>query len=120
MIDAKTFRIDGRVALVTGSSTGIGLALARGLAQAGATVVLNGRDASRLAIAAEALRSEGLSVHQRVFDVCDADAVSTAVADIEATTPASPAAANSRTSRPPTGAPCCPPTSTAPSSSARR
>ncbi len=85
MIDAKTFRIDGRVALVTGSSTGIGLALARGLAQAGATVVLNGRDASRLANAAEALRSEGLSVHQRAFDVCDADAVSTAVADIEAT-----------------------------------
>jgi len=33
----------------------------------------------------EALRSEGLSVHQRVFDVCDADAVSAAVADIEAT-----------------------------------
>ena len=40
MITADTFRLDGRVALVTGSSTGIGLALARGLAQAGATAVV--------------------------------------------------------------------------------
>ncbi len=38
MIDSRTFRLDGRLALVTGSSTGIGLALARGLAQAGAPV----------------------------------------------------------------------------------
>lgn len=43
MIDAATFRLDGRLALGTGSSAGIGLALARGLAQAGARVVLNGR-----------------------------------------------------------------------------
>ena len=44
-----SFRLDGRLALVTGSSAGIGLALARGLGQAGAAVVLNGRDAGRLA-----------------------------------------------------------------------
>jgi gluconate 5-dehydrogenase len=49
MIDASTFRLDGRLALVTGSSTGIGLAIARGLAQAGAAVVLNARDGERLA-----------------------------------------------------------------------
>jgi NAD(P)-dependent dehydrogenase (short-subunit alcohol dehydrogenase family) len=48
VIDSRTFRLDGRLALVTGSSTGIGLALARGLAQAGAPVVLNGRDRARL------------------------------------------------------------------------
>ncbi len=84
MINAQTFRLDGRLALVTGSSTGIGLALARGLAQAGAAVVLNGRDAPRLARAAAELAGEGLSVHSRQFDVTDRAAVDTAVAEIEA------------------------------------
>ncbi len=69
--------------MVTGSSTGIGLALARGLAQVGATVVLNGRDAARLQVAHQTLADEGLQVHQRVFDVCDSAAVGAAVADIE-------------------------------------
>jgi len=83
MITAATFRLDGRVALVTGSSAGIGLALARGLGQAGATVVLNGRDAARLATARQALAGEGLTVHARAFDVCDPAAVAAAVAAIE-------------------------------------
>jgi gluconate 5-dehydrogenase len=84
MIDAATFRLDGRVALVTGSSAGIGLALARGLGQAGATVVLNGRDEGRLARAAATLSAEGLAVHSRSFDVLDAPAVEAAVDAIEA------------------------------------
>ena len=83
MIDATTFRLDGRVALVTGSSAGIGLALARGLGQAGATLVLNGRDGSRLEAARAALAAEGLAVHARAFDVCDAVAVEAAMQDIE-------------------------------------
>jgi gluconate 5-dehydrogenase len=83
MIDASTFRLDGRVALVTGSSTGIGLALARGLAQAGATVVLNARDAARLEGARAALAAEGLSVHAQAFDVGNAAAVEQAVEAIE-------------------------------------
>jgi len=83
MITAATFRLDGRVALVTGSSTGIGLALARGLAQAGATVVLNARDAARLETTRAALQAEGLDAHARAFDVTDAAAVEAAVADIE-------------------------------------
>jgi gluconate 5-dehydrogenase len=83
MITADTFRLDGRVALVTGSSAGIGFALARGLGQAGATLVLNGRDPSRLAAARLLLAGEGLKVHARAFDVCDVDAVGTAVASIE-------------------------------------
>ncbi len=83
MIDTSTFRLDGRTALVTGSSAGIGLALARGLGQAGATLVLNGRDAKRLAAAASALRAEGLTVHERVFDVTDRDAVVAAVDGVE-------------------------------------
>lgn len=83
MIDANSFRLDNRLALVTGSSTGIGLALARGLAQAGATVVLNGRDLPRLEQARERLAAEGLSVHAKSFDVTDPDAVDAAVAEIE-------------------------------------
>ena len=84
MITADTFRLDGKLALVTGSSSGIGLALARGLGQAGATLVLNGRDAPKLATAAAALRAEGLTVHERAFDVTDGEAVQTAIAAIEA------------------------------------
>ena len=84
MIDSQTFRLDGQLALVTGSSTGIGLALARGLAQAGARVVLNGRDTQRLASAQAALRGEGLAIESRAFDVCDPAATEAAVAGIEA------------------------------------
>ena len=82
-INANTFRLDGRVAFVTGSSTGIGLSIARGLAQAGATVVLNARNAGRLKEAAAALADEGLKVHTRACDVTDAPAVDAAVEAIE-------------------------------------
>ena len=82
-IDASTFRLDGRLALVTGSSMGIGYALARGLAQAGAAIVLNARDEARLAGAAEKLRAEGHRIHTMGFDVCDAAAVEAGVDAIE-------------------------------------
>ena len=84
MITANTFRLDHRLALVTGSSSGIGLALARGLGQAGAALVLNGRDQTKLAATAATLRAEGLSVHEAAFDVTDGDASEAAVARIEA------------------------------------
>lgn len=83
-IDASTFRLDGRLALVTGASTGIGYALARGLAQAGATVVLNARDTARLESARARLAAEGHRVQVSAFDVCDAAAVESAVQAIEA------------------------------------
>jgi gluconate 5-dehydrogenase len=84
MIDANAFRLDGRLALVTGSSGGIGLALARGLAQAGASVVLNGRDAGKLAQAVALLEGEGLKVHSRAFDVTKRDEIDASIAAIEA------------------------------------
>lgn len=79
----EKFKLDGRLALITGSSAGIGLALARGLAEAGARVVINGRSPDKVAEAAAALASAGHTVHEVPFDVTDAAAVESAVADIE-------------------------------------
>jgi gluconate 5-dehydrogenase len=85
MMTPELFRLDKRLALITGSSGGIGFALARGLAQSGATIILNGRNTDKLAAAATELRAENLSVHTRVFDASDALAVQTAVDNIEST-----------------------------------
>ena len=78
------FDLSGRLALVTGSSSGIGHALASGLAAAGARVILNGRDAARLEAAAAGLREQGADVQVACFDVTDAAGVAAAVARIEA------------------------------------
>ena len=83
-MSAPSFRLDGRLALITGSSSGIGFALARGLGQAGAALVLNGRNSARLEQAAGILRGEGFQVHTRDFDVTQAGAVRAAIEDIEA------------------------------------
>ena len=83
-MQTNVFRLDGRLALVTGSSSGIGFALARGLGEAGASLVLNGRNNSKLEQAASVLRSEGLTVHTSVFDASSSEAVRLAVDDIEA------------------------------------
>lgn len=74
------FDLTGRRALVTGASQGIGLALAQGLAEAGAQVVINGRDAVRAEAAAAAI--QGAEV--LVFDVTDHAAVRRAVDGFEA------------------------------------
>ena len=77
------FDLTGRRALITGSSQGIGLALARGLAGAGASLVLNGRDGARLDAAAKALRAEGARVETLPFDVTDHAAARKAVDGFE-------------------------------------
>jgi gluconate 5-dehydrogenase len=78
-MSATPFDLTGRVALVTGASRGLGFAIARGLAQAGATVILNGRKPAELDAAAERLRADGLSAGVSVFDVTQRDAVRAAV-----------------------------------------
>lgn len=78
------FSLKGRRALVTGSSQGIGMALARGLSQAGAEIVLNGRDTGKLMAAANALRAEGATVHELAFDATDHEGVRAAVDGFEA------------------------------------
>ena len=64
----QQFVLSGRIALFSGSSAGIGLALARGLAAAGAVVALSGRDEGKLSRAAAKLASEGHAVHMAGFD----------------------------------------------------
>ena len=82
---ADLFRLDGRIALVTGASRGLGLAMAEALAGQGAHVLLNGRDPGTLAEVAERLRGQGLVVEPVPFDVADAAATMAAMAQIEAT-----------------------------------
>ncbi len=79
----EMFDLTGRRALVTGSSMGIGFALAKGLAGAGAEVVLNARNEARLAEAVARLRDEGATVHGAAFDVTSPIDVKNAVDGIE-------------------------------------
>ncbi len=74
-VASDLFDLSGRTALVTGSSGGLGLAIAGGLADAGAKIVLNGRDGAKLAAAAERLRARGHDVSVSAFDVADDAAV---------------------------------------------
>lgn len=78
------FDLGGRVALITGSSHGLGLVLARGLAEAGAHVVLNGRNEQRLSAAVAELGRAGLRAHGYAFDITDASALNRQVKAIEA------------------------------------
>ena len=80
-MNTANFRLDGRLALVTGSSRGLGLAIARGLAGAGARVLLHGRDAAALAARTTEIDAAGTLA----FDVTDAAAVRAGFALIEAT-----------------------------------
>jgi gluconate 5-dehydrogenase len=79
----ELFNLKKRVALVTGSSQGIGYAMAEGLAQAGATIVLNGRDEAKLEAARKTFADKGYKVHASAFDVTDEVATTRAIAAIE-------------------------------------
>ncbi|MFT4725931.1 MAG: gluconate 5-dehydrogenase [Granulosicoccus sp.] len=85
MTQAHTlFDLSGKTALITGSSQGIGYTLAEGLASAGATIVLNGRDTEKLDSAATKLKTGNANVHVLPFDVTDHAACATAVNAFEA------------------------------------
>ena len=83
----KLFSLAGKRALITGSSQGIGYGIAQGLAEAGAEVILNGRDAGKLAWAAAELRKAGHKAQEAAFDVTSHASVTEAVAIIEAEGP---------------------------------
>jgi gluconate 5-dehydrogenase len=79
----ELFSLKNQIALVTGSSQGIGFGLAEGLAQAGATVVLNGRDPAKLEAAHKDIESRGHRVFTAAFDVTDEGATTAAINKIE-------------------------------------
>ena len=66
-MSTNLFSLEGRTALVTGSSRGLGRAMAEGLAAAGASIVLNGSDQGRLSSAVEEMRAAGHTVHEARF-----------------------------------------------------
>ena len=69
------FDISGKTALITGSSRGIGFALAQGLGQAGARLVINGTNKDALEAAVSRLKSEGFEVYAVLFDVTDKEQI---------------------------------------------
>ena len=96
------FDLTGRTALITGSSQGIGFALARGLAQAGAGVVLNGRDAAKLAFEPNGLDIPDLRLNRLVTKLLIAEDQSVNLVKVLRTAPsnaAPPAPANESTSK---------------------
>ncbi|MCZ8108064.1 MAG: SDR family oxidoreductase [Burkholderiales bacterium] len=78
------FSLQGSTALVTGSSRGLGNAIAKGLAEAGASVLVNGTDPSRTEQAARALAAEGYTAEPVAFDVTDETAVASAFGELDA------------------------------------
>jgi gluconate 5-dehydrogenase len=74
----QLFNLSGRTVLITGSSRGLGLAIAEGCAAAGARIVLNGVDKDRLQLSAQSLRAKGYDVLEAPFDVADEAAIAEA------------------------------------------
>ena len=79
----RLFSLDGKVALITGSSRGLGLVLARGLGQAGAHVIVNGRNEHDLLHAVRNLQAEGISATPCVFDVTDKNQIHIGIGALE-------------------------------------
>lgn len=77
------FNLEGKVALVTGSSHGLGMAVAIGLGQAGATIVINGTSQERLDQAVKEYAEQGINVHAYRFDVTNEAEIEKNVTQIE-------------------------------------
>ena len=82
-MEMKDFRLDGKIALVTGASYGIGFAIACGLAKAGATIVFNDINAELVSKGMEEYKKEGVNAHGYVCDVTDENGVNALVKTIE-------------------------------------
>lgn len=82
-MNMNSFRLDGKVALITGASYGIGYAMAKGMATAGATIVFNDINQELVNKGLDAYKADGIAAHGYVCDVTDEDAVTALVAQIE-------------------------------------
>jgi gluconate 5-dehydrogenase len=82
MLMSDRFRLDGKLALITGGSRGIGLGIARGFAQAGADVILVARSAEGLAKEEKELAATGRRVRTAVFDMANAQVIGPWYADL--------------------------------------
>ncbi|MCR5209158.1 MAG: gluconate 5-dehydrogenase [Lachnospiraceae bacterium] len=78
-----SFRLDGKVAWVTGASYGLGMAYAEAFAEAGAKVVFNSSDTGRVNAATEEYRKKGFDIYGAVCDVTDEKAVAAFVKEVE-------------------------------------
>ncbi|MFD3000675.1 gluconate 5-dehydrogenase [Pontibacter toksunensis] len=77
------FDLTGQVALITGATHGLGMAMAQGLGKAGATLVVNGNTPAKMEKALESYREEGYNVHGFLFDVTDEAQAQENIARIE-------------------------------------
>ncbi len=77
------FDVQGKIALITGSTGGLGNSFAEGLAKKGARVILNGRNAEKLEQQVQAFKAKGYQAFGYVFDITRSDAIKAAVAAIE-------------------------------------
>ena len=78
------FDLTGRTALITGSTRGLGRAIAEGFGQAGAALIVNGRDPEKTEAAAQEMRDGGLNARAAAFDVTGEDAVEAAFRALDA------------------------------------
>jgi len=79
------FSLAGKRALVTGGTHGLGMAMAKGLASAGATLIINGHSVNKMERAIAAYRSLGFEAHPTIFDVTNETEVEEAIAQLEKT-----------------------------------
>lgn len=77
------FDLTGQVALITGATHGLGMAMAKGLGKAGATLVVNGNTPAKMEKALQSYREEGYNVHGFLFDVTDEAQAQENIARIE-------------------------------------
>lgn len=83
MFDSKDFRLDGKIALVTGASYGIGFAIASAFAKAGATICFNEINEEKKEAGIKAYKEIGIDAHGYVCNVCNEDEVNALVKTIE-------------------------------------